>query len=162
MVILSYSCVSFCVRECVRSCVLEWSKEKHTPRSRRRRRGGCRLHFEEIPTRLFPIYYSFFSSVVFSPPHHSFLAFFVHDSPFEILNPAVWRSWYLLHQFLLITSKDMAAYDDFDDFGGEEALPEPTEKDYTLCFVRRCENGVQQVLLGMKKRGFGAGATLLP
>jgi 8-oxo-dGTP pyrophosphatase MutT (NUDIX family) len=52
----------------------------------------------------------------------------------------------------------MAAYDDFDDFGGEEQLPEPTEKDYTLCFVRRCENGVQQLLLGMKKRGFGAGA----
>lgn len=52
----------------------------------------------------------------------------------------------------------MAAYDDFDDFGGADPLPEPTEKDYTLCFVRRCEGGVPQLLLGMKKRGFGAGA----
>lgn len=32
------------------------------------------------------------------------------------------------------------------------------EKDYTLVFCRRtCDNGEKQVLLGMKKRGFGAG-----
>ncbi|KAJ1429629.1 hypothetical protein B484DRAFT_396306, partial [Ochromonadaceae sp. CCMP2298] len=31
------------------------------------------------------------------------------------------------------------------------------EKDYSLIFCRRERQGVREVLLGMKKRGFGAG-----
>jgi 8-oxo-dGTP diphosphatase / 2-hydroxy-dATP diphosphatase len=35
---------------------------------------------------------------------------------------------------------------------------EPQEKEYTLVFCRKVlENGDKAVLLGMKKRGFGAG-----
>lgn len=35
---------------------------------------------------------------------------------------------------------------------------EKEEKEYTLVFCRKCmENGDKAVLLGMKKRGFGAG-----
>eukprot|EP01031_Cornospumella_fuschlensis_P023453 gene23453-28452_t len=42
---------------------------------------------------------------------------------------------------------------------GEERTEERvySSKDYTLVFCRRQENEVPQVLLGMKKRGFGAG-----
>lgn len=51
----------------------------------------------------------------------------------------------------------MAEDDDFDDFGDPGPGPDPTEKDYTLCFVRSSESGADRLLLGMKKRGFGVG-----
>ena len=53
----------------------------------------------------------------------------------------------------------MDEYDDFDEQEVKDDGPVPEEKDYTLCFVRRTFEDVDQILLGMKKRGFGAGQT---
>jgi hypothetical protein len=44
-----------------------------------------------------------------------------------------------------------------DDEYFDSAPPEATEQEYTLVFCRRELNDHKEILLGMKKRGFGAG-----
>jgi 8-oxo-dGTP diphosphatase / 2-hydroxy-dATP diphosphatase len=44
-----------------------------------------------------------------------------------------------------------------DEYFEDSAPPEATEKEYTLVFCRREVNNHREILLGMKKRGFGAG-----
>lgn len=62
----------------------------------------------------------------------------------------------------------MSNFDDFEDDNNdnnydnnnneyEDNKPQLTEKEYTLIFLRRYYEGNKQILLGMKKRGFGAG-----
>jgi 8-oxo-dGTP diphosphatase/2-hydroxy-dATP diphosphatase len=52
----------------------------------------------------------------------------------------------------------MAEFEDTDDDDNHRRMPYE-EKDYTLVFCRRLhpETGEKQILLGMKKRGFGQG-----